>query len=170
MFLLCNGLLVFVGITRSLSGYSGVDEPSKYIEDCSQSQYSDVEANMPMLEKEVKEKTSEPDEHTNEAEQALEIKYSDEEVEENIENIILEDEGGGKGSNQSVSKEDELSEENKGSEIDEFVIEENVEEEMIVEEENWVLSTEELNKKFDDFIRRMKDDLRIEAQQRLVMV
>ena len=48
MFLLCNGLLVFVGITRSLSGSSGVAESessSKYVEDGSQSPYSDVEAN-----------------------------------------------------------------------------------------------------------------------------
>lgn len=32
------------------------------------------------------------------------------------------------------------------------------------------LSTEELNKKFDDFIRKMKEELRIEAQQQLVVV
>ncbi|KAJ8766569.1 hypothetical protein K2173_023816 [Erythroxylum novogranatense] len=38
------------------------------------------------------------------------------------------------------------------------------------EEENWELSTEELNKKFDEFIRRMKEEIRIEAQQQLVMV
>lgn len=38
------------------------------------------------------------------------------------------------------------------------------------EEENGRLSTEELNKKFDDFIRRMREDLRIEARQQLIMV
>lgn len=31
-------------------------------------------------------------------------------------------------------------------------------------------STEELNKKFDDFIRRMKEELRIEAQRQPIMV
>ncbi|KAH0987416.1 hypothetical protein GBA52_014593 [Prunus armeniaca] len=31
-------------------------------------------------------------------------------------------------------------------------------------------STEELNKKFEDFIRRMKEELRIEAQRQLIMV
>lgn len=33
-----------------------------------------------------------------------------------------------------------------------------------------ILSTEELNKKFDEFIRRMKEEIRIEDQQQLVMV
>ncbi|PIA25627.1 hypothetical protein AQUCO_11000034v1 [Aquilegia coerulea] len=37
-------------------------------------------------------------------------------------------------------------------------------------EEGNKLSTEELNKKFDDFIRRMKEEIRIEAQQHLIMV
>lgn len=35
---------------------------------------------------------------------------------------------------------------------------------------NGVMSTEELNKKFDEFIRRMKEELRIEAQRQLIMV
>lgn len=38
------------------------------------------------------------------------------------------------------------------------------------EEQNGMLSTEELNKKFEDFIRKMKEELRIEAKQKLVMV
>ena len=63
-------------------------------------------------------------------------------------------------------QEDE--EEHTWSEVD-FVEEEEEQEE---EEEvgNGVLSTEELNKKFDEFIRRMKEELRIEAQQQLIMV
>uniref|UniRef100_A0A803LQ49 Uncharacterized protein n=1 Tax=Chenopodium quinoa TaxID=63459 RepID=A0A803LQ49_CHEQI len=32
------------------------------------------------------------------------------------------------------------------------------------------MSTEELNRKFDDFIRKMKEDLRIEAQRQLIVV
>ncbi|GFZ07373.1 hypothetical protein Acr_19g0003100 [Actinidia rufa] len=39
------------------------------------------------------------------------------------------------------------------------------------EEETMLLSTEELNKKFDEFIRRMKQEIRIGAQQQqLIMV
>lgn len=33
-----------------------------------------------------------------------------------------------------------------------------------------LLSTEELNKKFDEFIRKMKEELRIQGQQQLIMV
>ncbi|KAG4399928.1 hypothetical protein GLYMA_08G328600v4 [Glycine max] len=188
MFLLCNGLLVFVGITRSLSGSSGVAESessSKYVEDGSQSPYSDVEANEAIIleEKEVIEKIHEPHGQNTEAEHAIEIKYSSEEgEEESIGNIILEGEEQEKEkeNKESVLKDDKepegetasfgAGEEDKESEIDEFLIGESVEEEEVVEEPNWVLSTEELNRKFDDFIRKMKEDLRIEAQRQLLMV
>ncbi|KAK7302325.1 hypothetical protein RJT34_13212 [Clitoria ternatea] len=183
MFLLCNGLLVFVGITRSLSGSStgSVDESSKYVKDGSQSPYSDAEANKPIML--VVEKTKEPEEQNSEAEHAIEIKYCDEEGEENIGNMVLEGEEEGKESDQSSLKQEEKpngerellgagddEEEEKESRIDEFLIGESVEEEEVVEEANSVLSTEELNKKFDDFIRRMKEDLRIEARRQLLMV
>ena len=189
MFLLCNGLLVFVGITRSLSGSSGVAESessSKYVEDGSQSPYSDVEANEAIIleEKEVIEKIHEPHGQNTEAEHAIEIKYSseegEEEGEESIGDIILEGEKEEKGNAESVLTEENkkldgetgqfgAEDEDRESEIDEFLIGESVEEE-VVEEPNWVLSTEELNKKFDDFIRKMKEDLRIEAQRQLLMV
>lgn len=138
MFLLCNGLLVFVGITRSLSGSNSVDESSKYIED--------IEAKESILVvKEIQEKTNE----------------HDEEVEENAENIILKEE---------KMLFNEGDEEDKEIENYEFLIGESIEEEEDLEEANWVISNEELNKKFDDFIRRMKEDLRIEAQRQLIMV
>ncbi|KAG5232085.1 Tetratricopeptide repeat superfamily protein [Salix suchowensis] len=38
------------------------------------------------------------------------------------------------------------------------------------DEVNWSLSTDELNKKCDEFIRRMKDEIKSESQQHLVMV
>ncbi|KAF1868536.1 hypothetical protein Lal_00035974 [Lupinus albus] len=182
MFLLCNGLLVFVGITRSFSGPSGDDEnnskcvqhdvPSKYVEDDvpskyvvevdSQSQFLDAEAN---------------DENNIVAEEAIEIKYCAEEKVEKM--IFVDEEEQEKESGQlilEVKETDEekdvldigdaIDEEDKESEIDYFMIEENIEEE---EEENCI-STEELNKKFDDFIRRMKEDLRIEAKQQLFVM
>ncbi|KAK7276954.1 hypothetical protein RIF29_18103 [Crotalaria pallida] len=216
MFLLCNGLLVFVGITRSFSSGSsgdnsnnepsnnkhvGDDEPSNYVVDedvSSQSrQILDVEAIKPMLEKTI-ELVGE--QNIIAAEEAIEIKYcADEEVEEaeKIEKIILVDEEEQeKESSQSIleqeeekepdeengllDSEDEIEEEE--SDMDYFMIEENMEEEVEVEveedddddveeeEEENCISTEELNKKFDDFIRRMKEDLRIEAKRQLVMV
>ncbi|KAK7305241.1 hypothetical protein VNO77_43143 [Canavalia gladiata] len=172
MFLLCNGLLVFVGITRSLSGSSTVDESSKYVEDGSQSPYSGVEANKSLM---LVEKISKPEEQNSEPEHAIEIKYFGEEGGENIGDKILEGEEEGKESGESLLEDGESEvfgggDEDKESEIDEFLIRESLEEEEVVEEPNMVLSTEELNKKFDDFIRRMKEDLRIEAQRQLLMV
>ncbi|KAK7299936.1 hypothetical protein RJT34_10766 [Clitoria ternatea] len=190
MFLLCNGLLVFVGITKSFSNAA----PSKYIEDGSHSQFPHVDVNEVMLEIDVEEKTShESDEMNFSIEQVIEIKNCDgEQVQANIEKIVLVDEEQGKLESEKivlmkeeekdVNEEGELldvfddEEEEKGSENGYFLIEENMEEEEeeeeeeYVEEESCMLSTEELNKKFEDFIRKMKEDLRIEAQRQLVMV
>ncbi|KAJ1410786.1 hypothetical protein SESBI_21594 [Sesbania bispinosa] len=189
MFLLCNGLLVFVGLTKSFSGSTSDDKPSnnnleeglssQYIEeDGSQSHVLDVETNESVLEKETEEKIGELDDEQNTAaEHAIEIKNSAEEEQGNIEKIILVDEGQGKGKEEEeVEEENEVfdaddEEEEKGLEIDDSVFEENREEEEDEEEEESCrLSTEELNKKFEDFIRKMKEDLRIEARRQLVMV
>lgn len=189
MFLLCNGILVFVGITKSLSGSSCCDDnkPSTYVkDDGSQSRFSVIEANELMLEiVETEEQTSDPDEQNTVVEQVIEIENcAEEEVQENIEKIVLVDEGQEKGSSlvlkeeekEELDEETELldvgdEEEDKGSETDYILIEESIEEEEEdVEEESCMLSTEELNKKFEDFIRKMKEDLRIEAQRQLVMV
>ncbi|KAJ0101695.1 hypothetical protein Patl1_03963 [Pistacia atlantica] len=51
-----------------------------------------------------------------------------------------------------------------------FRLEAEEEEEEEEREQNGMISTEELNKKFEDFIRKMKEELRIEARQQLVMV
>ncbi|GAU28327.1 hypothetical protein TSUD_256550 [Trifolium subterraneum] len=172
MFLLCNGLLVFVGLTKSFSASSSDDEKSsdnsddlsslKYIEeedeeeDCPKSHILDVEANDPMLVIEDENKAEEE---------------AEEEVAENIENIIFIDEEQGEEMNEE-EQEVELFDANdevgdKGSKHDYILIEENnIEEE---EEEESCISTEELNKKFEDFIRKMKEDLRIDAgRQHLV--
>ncbi|CAL5202329.1 unnamed protein product [Lathyrus oleraceus] len=121
MFLLCNGLLVFVGITISLStGSSSVDESSNNVKDGSRLLFSMVEAKVPVL-----------------------VMKGDQEEESR-----LFDEGG-------EEEDNEL---------------QMVDEEEILEEANWVINTDELNKKFDDFIKRMKEDLRIEAQRQFLMV
>ncbi|QCE01833.1 hypothetical protein DEO72_LG7g3133 [Vigna unguiculata] len=183
MFLLCNGLLVFVGITKSLSRSSSDDKPSSFVkDDGSQSQFSVAEASDLMLEiTETEVQTSEPDEHENTAAEKVKERenFAEEEVLENMEKIIVVDEGQEKGSSIQLDELDEETEQldvgereqDKGSEIDYILIEEGVEEEEEnVEEESSMLSTEELNKKFEDFIRKMKEDLRIEAQRQLVMV
>jgi len=200
MFLLCNGLLVFVGLTKSFSKSSTDDDddkPSNNSEGLSSSQYIqeeeeqleedgsqyhhvlDVEANEPMLESEAEKITSKLNEQNVEAEEEIEMKACSKEVEEYIENIIFIDE------EEQGEEEVELfdahdDEGDKLSEIDYILIEENnieeeeheeeeeeeeEDEEDYVEEESCVLSTEELNKKFEDFIRKMKEDLRIDARR-----
>ncbi|KNA20202.1 hypothetical protein SOVF_054600 [Spinacia oleracea] len=67
-----------------------------------------------------------------------------------------------KESSYSWSFEEQEKEDNYEKEEDEA---EQEEEEAIAE-----MSTEELNRKFDDFIRKMKEELRIEAQQQLIVV
>ena len=114
-------------------------------------------------------------------EQGREIDHLIREVQEETGKSAGDEEGeagGGEESRPSISKEEEEEEtssfvlEEKIS-VSEFLIEERIEEDDDEEEEeegNGTLSTEELNKKFDDFIRRMKEEIRIEAQQQLVMV
>jgi hypothetical protein len=149
MFLICNGLLVFVGITRSLSWSSSVDESSNYVK-----------------ESMLVVKTNEPNnnEENIEDEYTMEIKYSSVKAEESVEE--------GKGSSILVLDQEEGLEEESGlfgerneEEDKESKIVERVEDEEVLEEASLVLSTEELNKKFDDFIKKMKKDLRIEAQK-----
>jgi len=195
MFLLCNGLLVFVGLTKSFSASSSDhDEPSNNSKDLSSSQYIqeeeeqveedgsqyhvlDVEANEPILEREAEKIISKPNEQNAEAEEEIEMKVCSTEVEENIEKIIfIEEEEQGEEEVELFDAHDD--EGNKASEIDYILIEENnveeeeheEDEEDYVEEESCVLSTEELNKKFEDFIKKMKEDLRIDARRHLIMV
>ena len=118
-------------------------------------------------------------------EQGREIDHLIREVQEETGKSAGDEEGeagGGEESRPSISKEEEeeetssfvLEEKKEQNEsVSEFLIEERIEEDDDEEEEeegNGTLSTEELNKKFDDFIRRMKEEIRIEAQQQLVMV
>ncbi|XP_059662401.1 uncharacterized protein LOC132308356 [Cornus florida] len=75
--------------------------------------------------------------------------------------------------NTKLGGEEKQEETEKGSSG--FIIQEEKEEEEEEEEEedgndDELLNREELNKKFDDFIRRMKQEIRIEAQHQLVIV
>ncbi|XP_010253017.1 PREDICTED: uncharacterized protein LOC104594431 [Nelumbo nucifera] len=128
MFLLCNGILVFLATNSGLIGSSPLktdihDDFFKSEGDGdglrSVPQVSEMEASVVDMEVGVEN-----------------IGFS-----ENIAVVVVEKEVIGNG----------------------FLNTEGVEEER--EEENGLLSTEELNKKFDDFIKRMKEGLRNEAQQ-----
>ncbi len=170
IFLLCNGLLVFLakysGLIRSLSGAYHNEESFKSSEDDLQKEVvterSGSAANVAM-------------------EQGREIENFIKEVQQETheKSAVDEEKEGGEESRSFISKQEEeetglfvLEDEKEQKElVNDFFIEETVEEEEEEEEEgNGILSTEELNKKFDDFIRRMKEGIRIEAQQQLVMV
>ncbi|KAF7815912.1 WD repeat-containing protein 87-like [Senna tora] len=151
MFLLCNGLLVF-------------------------SEFSHGEAKeIRMLEKDG----DDDDEQNICAEQVIEIKYCDDEVEvveeDSIEKAIVEDheeeeEIENSQAELGIEESGKLDEGFQDKLEEEEEIEEEEEEDDEEEEENCMLSTEELNKKFDEFIRRMREDLRLEAQRQLIMV
>ncbi|GMJ15968.1 hypothetical protein like AT3G13130 [Hibiscus trionum] len=151
IFLLCNGLLVFLakysGLLSSLSKHNHSDDHQSfksYELYVPQTEPTRLDPETPLLEKEVALETT--------AEALENSSVMEEEEEEENAGFVEEDEDGLKGSiEESESYEPE-------------------EEEEIIMEENQVLSTEELNKKFDEFIRKMKEELRIEARQQLVMV
>ncbi|OMP04252.1 hypothetical protein COLO4_09813 [Corchorus olitorius] len=187
IFLLCNGLLVFVakysGLISSSSKYEDQSNFKSY-EDVPQPEPVNSEEKAPLLEKEVALES---------ADQALENsimvegRHKEEEVETETEteigNFTVEEEEEEKWGLMTLEEEEEENAgfveedegEVKGSENDLFVQEseetENYGRDYEEEEEgNRVLSTEELNKRFDEFIRKMKEELRIEARQQLVMV
>ncbi|XVF70874.1 hypothetical protein PTKIN_Ptkin11bG0197400 [Pterospermum kingtungense] len=180
IFLLCNGLLVF------LAKYSGLinSSSSKYnLSDHDQSfkSHEDVpiamEPKAPLetdeavkniiLMEAIQDEEPEP-------EAAAETETENFTMEEDEEEEEDEDQKWGWIKSVEEDEEEEL----QGSHDDDIFAQyfeetENYDREEEEEEEvegNRVLSTEELNKKFDEFIRKMKEELRIEARQQLVMV
>ncbi|KAE8125396.1 hypothetical protein FH972_020208 [Carpinus fangiana] len=147
IFLLCNGLLVFLakysGLTSSLSGSNHNEESFKSVGDGLQPEPLIIlETKEAMLDKEALVETIGSAEIVAAEQHGREMDHFIKEVEKETE--------------KSISKEEEQEHEEQEREEE--------------EEGNGMLSTEELNKKFDDFIRRMKEEIRIEAQQQLVMV
>ncbi|XVF33874.1 hypothetical protein REPUB_Repub18cG0009200 [Reevesia pubescens] len=180
IFLLCNGLLVFLAYNLS------DDQSFKSYEHVPQSELTVLEPKASSLEKEVAlestaealrnsivtEGRQEEEEEVTAAEREI-GNFTLEEKEEDGEKWSLMTSGEEEKENPTFVQEDE--EDIKGSD-DGFLVEDfgesgnYEEEEVVVVEGNRVLSTEELNKRFDEFIRNMKEELRIEARQQLVMV
>ena len=147
IFLLCNGILVFLarnsGLIRSSS--SGFDHADEYL-------IKKTGDRLPLLlDKEATTETTEPPESAADDQEERDKKYFFKE--EETENLIEEDE------EQEVDHGTSLLEDEnpKKSSLESSLFIEEEEE----EEEHSSLSTEELNKKFDDFIRRMKEEIRI---------
>ncbi|KAG6634727.1 hypothetical protein CIPAW_12G137100 [Carya illinoinensis] len=154
IFLICNGLLVFLskysGLISSLPRSNHDEESITSVDLGLQPDSSTLETNEATLENKVMVETVGSAENVA-LKQRREIDYLIKDVKKEEEEGVVyvsEDE---KEQNESatssfINKEEE---ENEGNEK---------------------LSIEELNKKFDDFIRRMKEEIRIEAQRQLVMV
>ncbi|XWS27737.1 hypothetical protein CRYUN_Cryun25bG0006300 [Craigia yunnanensis] len=190
IFLLFNGLLVFLakysGLISSSSKYNlSDDQPFKSYENVPQAESIVLEPKAPLLEKEVALEADEAVKNSIVMEGRQEEEAAAAEIE--TENFTMEEEeedgekwglmtSGEEEENDAFVGEDEG--ELKGSDDDFFVqdfgesenFDREQEEEIELVEGNRVLSTEELNKRFDEFIRKMKEELRIEARQQLVMV
>lgn len=192
IFLLCNGLLVFLakysGLIRFLSrGSNRHDHDQSFITTITD--VSPPEPSMPetkeviLVEKEIAEEGNNigseednfPEESTPDECMAINQQLNTETEKEIVEDVKV----------QRVEEEEEYQvKEFEEEEADHIYVAEDVEKqkwssggffvEQTMEEEeeegNAKLSTEELNKKFDEFIRRMKAEIRIEAQRHLIMV
>ncbi|KAK2640177.1 hypothetical protein Ddye_027972 [Dipteronia dyeriana] len=191
-FLLCNGLLVLLtkysGLFSSSSSYSSSSSSSssssKHVNNNSLNElyyYKSFEVDSRVIEAELPLLKKEDHDHDHdEAQQNDQHEHIEEEV-----IIVAEtttDHHDQYHENSSMVQEDKLQEEEEQQQQEKQVFVEEEEqgglsrediEEKEEEEErggNGELSTEELNKKFDDFIRKMKEELRIEAQRQLVLV
>ncbi|XP_040989075.1 uncharacterized protein LOC121236712 [Juglans microcarpa x Juglans regia] len=177
IFLLFNGLLVLLakysGLIRSLSGSSHEVESITCVDHGLQPESSTLETTEAVLENKVMLETVGSAENVA-LRQRREIDYLIKDVKKETEKTAVEEGGESRffiseeeeGEGVVYVSEDE--EEPNESATSSFINKEEEEEEE--DEGNEKLSTEELNKKFDDFIRRVKEEIRIEAQRQLVMV
>ncbi|KAH7545369.1 hypothetical protein FEM48_Zijuj01G0086300 [Ziziphus jujuba var. spinosa] len=156
MFLVCNGILAFLAKSSvsSTSSSTFVGESELTVDRVPAS-------NISAFEEEEEEEDEDEDEDEDE-EQELEYQgneslyASDNHDEVKTEALKAEHEGNEEEGSWSLSMKQE-------NEEDEM---EGIE----TGNEGVVASTDELNKKFEEFIRKMKEEIRIEAQQQLIAV
>ncbi|TYI85399.1 hypothetical protein E1A91_D05G439500v1 [Gossypium mustelinum] len=147
IFLLCNGILVF------LAKFSGLISSSSQHSNLSDDHYN---------HQSFKSYTYIPQTPLLDLEKEENAGFVEEEAKgSSIDEPFVED------NEESEAYEPEEEEEEDIEESENYEPEEEEEEELM--EGNNMLSTEEMNKRFDEFIRKMKEGLRIEAQQQLVM-
>ena len=152
IFLICNGILVFLarssGLIRSSSSY-GSDHADEYL-------FKKSGNGLPLLlDKEAGLETAGPPESAA-GDDAEDRDSKDFFKKEESGNLIEEEEK--EVDNGTSVFEGQIPER---SSLETILFIEEGEEEGEEEEENWLLSNEELNKKCDDFIRRMKEEIRI---------
>jgi hypothetical protein len=189
IFLLCNGLLVFLakysGLIKTLSLSNNNNNPQDHDDHQScyysknnhnvyshhhddQSHLMSSSSSSPTKEVLVVLETIKDDHHDHEDENVV-IKEEVKTILEDHKNEEQESEFP-VSNNQKEEEEEETSLVQVQEKEEEFSWSEDEDDEEEEELGNGKLSTEELNKKFDEFIRRMKEELRIEAQQHLIMV
>ncbi|KAJ8754831.1 hypothetical protein K2173_015343 [Erythroxylum novogranatense] len=178
IFLLCNGLLVFVAKFSGLL-CSSSSKSDQHPSTGSFRSYGDDIQTLEMISKEsfLENVRSQEIEDCHpvqgrESECIIGPRMDDKEKKEFTVEVVVqeevpvtEDRDG-----QGEINDDQLHNEQEEEEDQYYDDDDDEEEEEEEEEENGVLSTEELNKKFEEFIRKMKEEIRIEAQQQLVMV
>ncbi|KAB2015536.1 hypothetical protein ES319_D08G032500v1 [Gossypium barbadense] len=144
MFLLCNGLLVF------LAKFSGSISSSKYNNNLSVLDYDDEDEDIPhTVESLVLDRPKTPLSQEDEA----------------IENSALMEETAAAEAEIETQNCSLLEEEDEG---EKWGLDPLMKNGVFVGESTE--STDELNKRFDEFIRKMKEELRVEARQQLVMI
>ncbi|CAK9166878.1 unnamed protein product [Ilex paraguariensis] len=179
IFLICNGILVFLvktsGLVLSPSGFDLNDLILNKVGDGLQVSPEGIKESL--LEKESLVETENAGSEENEEGGGGGGEHFIEEKRESL-NLIVEHEAQEAESESSlIVREAVDGGERKEENITFYIEEEETEKEPLNEsnagggkEGNELLSTEELNKKFDDFIRRVKEEIRFKAQQPLVMV
>lgn len=159
MFLICNGILAFlakssISCTSSSSRFDLVDQLSPM-----KPTVADIAS---IQEVALSAKAEEADKEEEEVEEAAPAAANHEQELQEQERETLR-----KGEGEDLTVEDEGNEEERGGGL----VWKNEEDDQEEEEENEeVASTEELNRKFEEFIRKMKEEIRVEAYQQLIAV
>ncbi|KAL3508382.1 hypothetical protein ACH5RR_027783 [Cinchona calisaya] len=186
IFLICNGILVVLLANTSdlvSSQPSGFDLPSEQYDLHTPPPADQMKVllleNAAVSEEEEEEEEGQEGENDEEPEEEEEEEEEEKEEGDNKLSLMVEDhheeqapdEYGGEYEAYHEAEEIPYHEEEnieKDSEIADFLWEEQVQVEGGGQMEK--MSAEELNKKFEDFIRKMKEELRIEAQQQYLVV
>lgn len=161
IFLICNGILVFLakssGFFIRFSPENELNDPLLNETGDGKGFRSSGETTDSLLEREASVEEQEQEEQQDSLEEAEASNFTAEEKEQEEQNVLLittaEEEGEEEGAVHIIEQE----EENKLGAIG-FGMEEGG------EGNGLVISTEELNKKCDEFIRRMHEEIRIGAQ------
>lgn len=170
MFLLCNGLLVFLakysGLFKSLSSSRRNYDSLRVYEFGPLSDPMMLEVEKPLVVRETTEVATTQEresryaaqqERKDESEESGHLTSSEGEMEERI---------------ISVPESGDVSEDNYGLGTSFFAMERVEDDDTTTNEEenDGVLSDEELNRKFDEFIKRMKEEIIVDARRTLVVV